>query len=96
MKIMIPLCFSNLPQPTKGGKKKKELNNGNGRRALQKVEGAKKEGGLKLEVSEWIGKKGKGWRVDGVELVNQEEGKLGWFWFSYKWNSTLNPKCFFL
>jgi hypothetical protein len=86
------LGFSNLTQPTKGGKKKMELNNGNDRRALQKVEGAKKEGGLKLEVSEWIGKKGKGWRVDGVELVSQEEGKLGWFCFSYRWNSTLNPK----
>jgi hypothetical protein len=24
------LCFSNLPQPTKGGEEKKELNNGNG------------------------------------------------------------------
>jgi hypothetical protein len=53
------LCFSSLPQPTKGGGKKKELNNGNGRRALQKGEGAKKEGGLKLEVSECIGKRGK-------------------------------------
>jgi hypothetical protein len=51
--------FFKSPTTYKTRKRRKELNNGKGRRALQKGEGAKKEGGLKLEVSEWIGKRGK-------------------------------------
>jgi hypothetical protein len=52
--------------------KKEEPNNGDGQ---------KRERGLKLEVSRWLDRKGKGGLV-GAWLVNPEEGRLGWFWVS--------------
>jgi hypothetical protein len=54
MMMTITLHCQNLPKPTRGGKKK-EPNNDNGRGALHRAEGSKKEGGSKLEVG------GRGW-----------------------------------
>jgi len=50
MKMTITLHCWNLPKPTRGGKKKEP--NGNGKKALQRARGNKKEGGSKLEVGE--------------------------------------------
>jgi len=42
----------------------------------------KKEGGLKLDVGGWVGRKWKGQEgggvVCGTKLINLKEGRLGW------------------